>query len=517
MIGLPSLVRASNAAATVVDSVLPPDFNDTLVTSVSSPTELAWTPDGRMLIASKNGQLRVYANATLLPTPALNLSSISCTDNERGLEGVAVHPSFSSNRYIYLYYTFQKFGTCTDSETDGPVNRLSRFTLPNTNVISTASELVLLDTPPLPTNMHNGGDLAMGKDGNLYVTVGEGGTACCSSNPGWAEDPGVVFGKILRLTDNGGIPPDNPFTGPGTARCNIDGVPPPSFPSGTKCQEVYAMGLRNPFRFAFDPNYPGVRFFINDVGEDTWEEVDQGQAGADYGWPIREGPCVQGSIDNCGPPPPGITKPIYWYGHNVTVNGNGCGAITGAAFVPNGIWPGSLNGAYLFADFICGQIGALTPNSQQSYSEVDFATVETIGLTSMRFGPYGLTQALYYTTFASGGQIRRIAYTGAANLAALIRDFREDWSDYNNDGRVDLTDILVAVQVYGAHDSYWDYTKNGRVDIPDLANAALYYGMTFSGSPYPGQGQPPGFLDPGWRPRCYLLPPIDQDYCNSLP
>lgn len=228
--------------ATADPGVVPPDFEDTFVASVSGPMELAWTPDGRMLIASKNGELRVYADGALLPTPALDLSSVMCTNGERALAGVAVHPDFAVNHYIYLYYTFNKFGTCNESEVDGPVNRLSRFILPDTNVVDPASEVVLVDTPPMFKFWHTGGDLKFGNDGYLYVTVGDAGTRSF----GWPQDPGRLLGKILRLTDSGGIPPDNPFTGPDSARCNVDGVPPSGSPPGTKCQEVFAQGLRNP-------------------------------------------------------------------------------------------------------------------------------------------------------------------------------------------------------------------------------------------------------------------------------
>src|SRR5262249_45700585 len=148
-------------------------------------------------------------------------------------------------------------------------------------------------------------------------------------------------------TVDGGIPPDNPFVGPGTARCNTTGVTTP----GLVCQETYAWGLRNPFRFAMDPNAPGTRLFIDDVGQDTWEEIDRGQPGADYGWNVREGHCATASTTDCGPPPAGMTNPIYDYSHAA-----GCTAITGGAFVPNGLWPSEYDDTYLFDDYVCGKI-----------------------------------------------------------------------------------------------------------------------------------------------------------------
>jgi PKD repeat protein len=171
---------------------------------------------------------------------------------------------------------------------------------------------------------------------------------------------------------------------------------------------MFAWGLRNPFRFAFDPNAAGTRFFINDVGQNQWEEIDAGQIGVDYGWNVREGHCANGSTSNCGAPPAGMTNPIYDYGRPT-----GCYAITGAAFVPTGIWPAIYDGAYLFADYGCGKIFRLVPGGGNSYTVVDLAT-GVGGPTAMTFGPYNSTQALYYAAINSS-QIRRIAYTGSAN------------------------------------------------------------------------------------------------------
>jgi glucose/arabinose dehydrogenase len=210
-----------------------------------------------------------------------------------------------------------------------------------------------------------------------------------------------LLGKILRITPDGSIPGDNPFLGNGTARCNERG----HTRRKTKCREIFTTGLRNPFRFAFDPN--GSRFFINDVGGVKWEEIDEGASGANYGWNRREGPCKAGSTSQCGDPPSSVTDPIFAYRHTT-----GCDVITGAAFVPDGLWPG-FDGVYLFADFACSKIFVLTPDGSGGFDanfNEPFAT-QLDGPVSMRFGPYNATQALYYATFRTGGQIRRIIYT----------------------------------------------------------------------------------------------------------
>lgn len=393
-------------------AAVPAGFSDALVANVGAPTALAFTPDGRLLITQQSGSLRIYQGGSLLATPALTIPAASiCTSSEQGLLGVAVHPSFSSNRYIYLFYTFEK------PSGGGCVNRVSRFTLPDSNVISSATELVLIDNMPSPNGNHNAGDLHFGKDGYLYISIGDGGcdyagdSGCAGANDA-ARDEHVLTGKILRITDSGGIPPTNPFQGPGTDRCNMGSTTP-----GNKCQETFAWGLRNPFRFAFDPNAAGTRFFINDVGQGLWEEVDNGQAGADYGWNCREGAHTNSTTGRCSPAPPSMVNPIYEYRHNMAVPGTtspgNCNSITGGAFVPNGVWPG-FDGAYLFGDFVCGWIFRLT-NSGGTWSAADFAT--NLGGSSavhLRFGPFGNGQALYYTTYAGGGQVRRIALNNPA-------------------------------------------------------------------------------------------------------
>ncbi len=386
-------------------AAVPAGFTDTLVASLSSPTALAFTPDGRLLLTRQPGVLNVYQDGALLATPALTFPASSiCTESERGLLGVAVDPEFSSNRYIYLFYTFEKpDASC--------VNRVSRFTLPDSNVVSAATELVLIDNMPSPVGNHNAGDVQFGRDGYLYVTIGDGGcdyannSGCGGANDA-ARDQHVLTGKVLRITKTGGIPPSNPFQGAGTARCNVTG----QTTAGGRCQETFAWGLRNPFRMAFDPNAAGTRFFINDVGQGEWEEIDQGQAGADYGWNCREGRHTNNTSGPCSPTPAGMVDPIYEYQHDTTVPGTAvpnCNSITGGAFPPNGAWPG-FDGSYLFGDFVCGAIFKLT-QSGGVWSASSFATAVG-GVTAMTFGPHQAGQALYYLTYSNGGQVRRIAF-----------------------------------------------------------------------------------------------------------
>jgi len=385
----------------------PPNFTDALVANVDSPTAVAFTPGGRTLVTSKTGTLSIYKDGVLLSNSVLNISDKICTDNDRGLLGVAVDPNFANNHYIYLYYTYNKHDACNDVS-KRPVNRTSRFLPSDNNVVARASEKVLINNI-LSTGSqtsHPGGDLHFGKDGYLYVSDGgcdyAAPTECTIRNDA-ARDRNVVLGKILRITRNGGVPPTNPFLGAGTAPCNVTG----RTDAGEICQETFAMGLRNPFRMAFDPNAAGTRFNINDVGQGIWEETDRGKAGADYGWNVREGHCAAGSSTDCEPPPKGMTNPVYDYNHNT-----GCSSVTAAAFVPNGVWPATYDGVYLFGDYACGKIFKLVPIDGGGYKRVAFATnLGQGGPVAMAFGPYKGSTALYYTTLGGGGEVRRIIYT----------------------------------------------------------------------------------------------------------
>ena len=217
--------------------------------------------------------------------------------------GIAVDPHFASNGYVYVYYTFRKYPACKERAEHVPVNRVSRFTMVG-NTIKPSTEKVLVDEMKSFNGNHNAGNLGFGHDGLLYVSVGDGGcdftmgSHGCGPDNTTAQRTNRLQGKILRITSGGGIPASNPFTGAGTARCNHGPID-----DGLKCREIFALGFRNPFRFALDPNAPQTRLFVNDVGLSTWEEIDQVDAGKNYGWNTREGFCATGSTVDCGPPP----------------------------------------------------------------------------------------------------------------------------------------------------------------------------------------------------------------------
>ena len=385
----------------------PTGFTDALVVGVSAPTALAFTPDGRLLVTSQPGQVRVVLSGVV--TQALDLSANNkiCSDFERGLLGVAVDPNFTTNQYVYLYYTFNKFnapnaGACDHNSGTAPVNRVSRFVLQSSNTLT--AETVLLDNIPSPNGNHNAGDLHFGADGLLYVSAGEGG-----STPEAAQQLNVLGGKVLRIQIDGTAPLSNPYASEPTSRRCGD---PAGVPGGSgKCKETFAHGLRNPFRFAFVPG--SNQFYINDVGQNAWEEIDIGQAGVNYGWPCREGKHGNQGSGICNPQPVSV-DPIYEYNHST-----GCYVITGGAFVPAGLWPAPYDAQYLFGDYGCGMIMMLSQSSGVYVTSTFATNAGGDSITAMTFGPYSNTQALYYISYASGGQVRRIWYNNSTNQPPL--------------------------------------------------------------------------------------------------
>jgi glucose/arabinose dehydrogenase len=383
-------------------ATVPTDFEDRRVASIMAPTALAPLPDGRLLIGTQGGVVRTLQDGALRPAPTLDISSTVCVVVEDGLLGITADPQFSTNHFIYVFATRRRSdGTC--------VNRVSRFVLDG-DVVDPASEVVLLNIYSHPAGGHAGGDLHFGKDGYLYVTTGDArcdyaGGNCDGQNDA-SRDPHTLLGKVLRVTRDGGIPPENPYVLTGN-RCAATG----RTTVGTPCLETFASGLRNPYRFAFDPNAPKTRFFINDVGQRNWEEVNEGTAGADYGWNVREGHCQRGSFTNCPPPPAGMTDPIFDYSHE-----SACSAITGGAFVPDRVWPSPYGGAYLYSDYVCGTIFRLARGADGRYSAHPFVTgLGASSATAMTFAGGGASHGLYYASYANGGEIRRLEYTGVLN------------------------------------------------------------------------------------------------------
>jgi glucose/arabinose dehydrogenase len=348
------LVTAEITAAT-----LPTGFTETQISGMSSPTAMEFAPDGRLFVCQQGGQLRVIKNGVLLATPFVTLSVDFA--GERGLLGVAFDPNFAANNFVYVYYTVS---------TTPRHNRVSRFTA-NGDVALANSEVVLLDLDNLSnaTN-HNGGAIHFGPDGKLYVAVGE------NANGSNSQTLSNLLGKMLRINADGSIPSDNPFfnTAIGNNRA------------------IWALGLRNPFTFAFQPGTG--RMFINDVGQSTWEEINDGIAGSNYGWPASEGPTSN----------PSFRSPLFSYGHGISST-TGCAIAGGAFYNPATIqFPSSFVGKYFFADLCSGWIRVFDPGTGVASG---FAT----GVSQPVDLKVSTDGSVYYLSIGSGS-VFRVEFTG---------------------------------------------------------------------------------------------------------
>ena len=298
---------------------VPAGFAQSQVASgLSSPSAMAAAPDGRLFVTLQNGTVRVVKDGAMLPTPFATVNEDS--EGERGLLGITFDPDFATNQYVYVYYT---------KDDPAPLvshNVVSRF-VANGDVAVPGSETVLFELPDVGSAIwHMGGALHFGPDGKLYVSVGD------YQQRQTAQSLDAPTGKILRINKDGTIPTDNPFYAQTT------GVN----------RAIWAYGLRNPFTSAFQPGTG--RFYINDVGEGSWEEVNEGAAGRNFGWPATEGAFNPSQFPN-------YTNPIYTYPHSDGV------CVVGGAFydgvAPN--FPAQYHGKYFFGDFGSGWVRTIDP------------------------------------------------------------------------------------------------------------------------------------------------------------
>lgn len=385
-------------------ATVPDGFSDTPVaTGFSAATSMAFAPDGRLFITQQSGAVRVVKDGQHLGPPFLKVTTDS--RGERGLLGLAFDPQFASNRFVYIYYTVP--GTPAH-------NRLSRFTAaPRTDgtpgdTAIPGSELIILELDNLPTNAfnHNGGAIHFGPDGKLYIAVGDG------ANSANAQSLNNRHGKLLRINKDGTIPGDNPFfdTASGANRA------------------IWALGLRNPFTFAFAPG--SSRMFINDVGRLAFEEINDGLRGRNYGWPQTEGLFDPDQFPN-------FTNPIHAYPRG---GGPGQGiAITGGVFYdpPVQQFPAEFVGNYFYSDFGGGWIRNLDPAAGNATA--DFAD-DIEAPVDLDVGPDG---ALYYLE-RGAGRVGRISF----NAPSDVVDFEDAPTGqigptYSEDG-FRLADFAVA-------------------------------------------------------------------------
>jgi glucose/arabinose dehydrogenase len=288
---------------------------------------------GRIFVVEQGGTIRILDNGVALPSPFLDVSSRVACCGEQGLLSVAFPPGFTAKRHFYVNYTRTQDGATVVAR--------YRVSAGDSNAADPASEEVVL-TIPQPFANHNGGQLAFGPDGYLYIGMGDGGSGGDPLNN--AQTPGTLLGKLLRIdVESGevpyGIPPTNPFLG-------MAGYRP----------EIWALGLRNPWRFSFDRETGDLH--IGDVGQGNFEEIDFQPAGdpggRNYGWNIMEG-------DRCYPPGTagcdrsGLALPVFVYDHSLGCSVTGGHVYRGSAFA-------SLQGVYLFGDYCSGRIWGIRKN-----------------------------------------------------------------------------------------------------------------------------------------------------------
>jgi glucose/arabinose dehydrogenase len=339
--------------------------------TLTNPTVMAFAPDGRIFVAEQSGTLRVIKNDALLATPFVSLTVNS--NGERGLIGIVFDPDFATNNFLYLYYTVN---------TPPIHNRISRFTANGDVAVAGSEQIVLeLDNLSSATN-HNGGALAFGLDGKLYVAIGE------NANTSHAQNLDTYHGKMLRINKDGSAPTDNPFY---------------STNASEQKKRVWSYGLRNPYTFSIQPITGKI--FVNDVGQSTWEEINDASAGGrNFGWPATEGATTN----------PSFTTPVYSYRHSGATP-SGC-AITGGTFFNPATtnYPSTYIGKYFFQDYCSNWIYYIDP-TQTSPTATLFGS--SVGGTSLSItaGPDG---NLYYLSRGSS-LLYRLVYTPQATAPTI--------------------------------------------------------------------------------------------------
>jgi glucose/arabinose dehydrogenase/fibronectin type 3 domain-containing protein len=371
---------------------------------------MAFAPDGRLFVWQKNGVVRVIKNGQLLPTPFIDLSAKVNTFDDRGFWGLAFDPQFESTGRVYMSYTFENAG---DPNNGGArTSRLTRVTADpaNPDTALPGSETVILGsvgTPPCSAQpasadcisadggSHTLGSLHFADDGTLFVGVGDGAEAGPDDpNPLRAQDLTSPNGKILRIKPDGSAPSGNPF---------YDGT-------NSWRSRVWQYGLRNPFGFSLQRETGEI--YMGDVGWNTWEEVDHGPAGTNFGWPCFEGngpqPTYQSRFAQCAQlPASSVTPPFFTYDR-----GSGS-AVIGGPFYTETLYPQDYWGNFFFADYTGNWIRRVVLDSEHRPVSVQPFATDVQAPVALTLGPDGM---IYYLSFTTG-EVRRIRYNGPVAAA----------------------------------------------------------------------------------------------------
>lgn len=390
---------------------------DTVAAGLSQPVYVTAAPGDstRLFILEKSGRIRVLHNGTLLTDPFLDVSDLMVIQHsEQGLLGMAFHPEYESNGYFFINYT--------DISGDTRVVRYRVSPDPDSADVSSATTILTVDQP---YGNHNAGMLAFGPtDGYLYIGLGDGGSGGDPGNR--AQDPTTLLGKMLRIDVNGSVPysvpPDNPYAS------SVDTLP-----------EIWAFGLRNPWRYSFDRLTGDL--YIADVGQNEIEEVGfqpAGSGGLNHGWRLKEG-------SSCYEPPSGcdtltgLTDPIHEYTHGGTPFR--C-SVTGG-YVYRGCAVTGLEGTYFFGDFCSGQVWSFRYDGS-TLSDFQDRTAE-LGLSSAAISSFGQDNQGELYIVDMGGYVIKIVPDGPTGCAEACCQGIRGNTDGDGTESINVADLTFLV------------------------------------------------------------------------
>jgi glucose/arabinose dehydrogenase len=420
-----------------------------VATGLSDPVFVTSAPGDstRLFVVEQTGAIRVIKNGVLLGTPYIDLSGLIIMSSEQGLLGLAFHPNYQSNGYFYVNYSRNSDGATV----------VSRFHVSgNPDIADSFSESIVI-TIPQPFTNHNGGMVAFGPtDHYLYIGMGDGGNGGDPGNR--AQNKLNLLGKMLRLdidtTSGYKIPVSNPFVG-----------------NGSYAPEIWALGMRNPWRFSFDRGTGNM--YIGDVGQNAYEEVDvepSGSGGRNYGWRLKEGYHCYNPSSQCDTLA-GLTDPAWEFDHSA-----GC-AVSGG-YVYRGCAMPDWQGAYFFSDYCSGDIWSFR------WTGTDVSVIDTLtpqlgtgGQNIVAFGEdyYG---ELYVVDLA--GTISKIVPDGVPSQCPATACCVGKRGNVNGSGTIDLADLsaLVSYLTGGGFVLPCQPSANingvGTVDLADLSALVSY-------------------------------------------
>ena len=424
---------------------LPPGFQATIVADdLYLPLDMEFMATGDILVAEKGvgedidgiSRIRLVKNGQTQPTPVLELSTNVYWDS--GILGIILDPDFGTNHHFYVWYATGEQALNWSGES---IMRLSRFTYnPETETADPAGEQIILEDSPWG-KLHHGNSLQFDDNGNLIMGLGNRGDLATS------QDMGVLAGKMIRIRPTATgyeIPTDNPFVGDNNVR-----------------PEIYALGLRNPYRMAVRDDGTVA---IGDVGRATWEEINLLQAAANYGFPEREGPCPIDQGPPCDPAPPQYTDPVIAYLHDESLGTGSSGAVTGVAFYEGDDFPAQYHDRLFFSDINQGFIAA----ADVATGEFELFAENLYGLVDLKYW-----NGSVYALDIGGGKITQIYYTGSDNRppdpvldVSEIRGAPPLTVTFSAEGTTDPDDVALTY--------HWDFGDGVRLSTAEPTVSHTY-------------------------------------------